>query len=63
MKRLIDFVRDYCEAMEDEVVILSMEYYDMEKEERMEILTYEDAKRTKRKLALRMLQTLNAALP
>ena len=67
LKRLIDFARDFSSissTMEDEVILLSMEYYDLMKEERMEILAYEDAKMSKRKLASRMLNTLkHAPLP
>lgn len=62
LKHLMDFIRDFCDTMEDEAVILSMDYYELLKEERLEIVPYDDAKRTKRKLAYRMLQTLNSAL-
>ncbi len=62
LKRLIDFIRNYCPNMEDEVILLSMDYYDLEKELRMEIVSYENGKLTRRKIAFRMLNTLKSAM-
>lgn len=62
LKRLIDFIRDFSPKMEDEAILLSMEYYDLEKEIRMDIISYDNGKLTRRKLAVRMLGTLKAAM-
>ncbi|MBK7873544.1 MAG: hypothetical protein IPJ74_24205 [Saprospiraceae bacterium] len=62
VKRLIDFVREFQAGMEDEVIILSMDYYELSKEERLDIIPYETAKQSKRKIAHRILLTLNSTL-
>lgn len=62
VKRLIDFVREFQAEMEDEVIILSMDFYELTKEERLDIIPYETAKLSKRKIAHRILLTLNTAL-
>lgn len=62
LKRLIDFIRDFCPDREDEVILLSMDYHELEKELRMELVAYQDGKVIRRKLAFRMLGTLKSAI-
>ena len=59
VKRLIDFVRDFYISMEDEVILLCMEYSELAKEERMRLEQREDIKLTKRQIAYRVLVILN----
>ena len=61
VKRLIDFVRDFHISMEDEAILLSMEFYELAREERMRMEQREDLKLTKRQIAFRVLATLNEA--
>ena len=61
VKRLIDFVRDFQISMEDEVILLCMEYSELVKEERLRLEQREDIKITKRQIAYRILMTLNEA--
>lgn len=54
-------MRDFWPSMEDEAVLISMEFYDLEKEERLDLVERKDAKMTKRQIAFKILTTLNAA--
>lgn len=61
VRRLIDFVRDFIADMEDEAVLLSMDFYSLKQEERQAILKQDDARLVRRQIAQRILLTLNEA--
>jgi len=62
MRRLIDFIRDFFESMEDEVLLLSRDYHAVLKMERMRLEPIEQIERLKGHIANRVLATLKAAL-
>lgn len=61
MRRLIDFIRDFYESMEDEVLLLSRDYHAVLKMERMRLEPSEQIERLKGHIANRVLATLKAA--
>ncbi|NUO02657.1 MAG: hypothetical protein HUU01_18780 [Saprospiraceae bacterium] len=61
VRRLIDFVRDFIEEMEDEAVLLSMDFYTLKQEERMATVKQDDLRLVRRQIAQRVLLTLNDA--
>ncbi|MCB0530797.1 MAG: hypothetical protein H6574_10905 [Lewinellaceae bacterium] len=61
VRRLIDFMRDFQPFMEDEAVLISMDFTELEKETRQELVERQEAKRNKRQIAHRILTTLNTA--
>jgi len=62
IKHLIDFVRDINMELEDDVILISMEFSELENELRNELLRYEEGKLAKRKIAHRILQTLKVVI-
>ena len=58
LKRTIDFIQDFGLGMEDETILLSMNYYDMRANLRKGVLSYEEADLIKSKLAMSMLQLI-----
>ena len=62
IKRLIDFTRDFYMEFEDEVILISMEFYDLNEELRRDLVEYDTGKRHKRKIAFRVLETLKVIM-
>lgn len=58
IKRMIDFVRDFHEEAEDEIVLLSMDYYDLRQDIKLGVVKREDARLDKRQLVNRLLMSL-----
>ena len=61
VRRLIDFVRDFVAEMENDVLVLSMEFNMLKKEERTAIVKQDDVRFERRQIAHRVLLTLNEA--
>jgi len=62
VKRLIDFMREFQPNIEDEVILLSMDFHDLNREMRMELIPRDEARRTRRQIAYRILMTLNSTM-
>ncbi|MBK8965493.1 MAG: hypothetical protein R3D58_21260 [Saprospiraceae bacterium] len=61
VRRLIDFMRDFHANMEDEAIMISMDFTELEKETQRAIVDRQEAKVNKRQIANRILSALNTA--
>lgn len=58
IKRLMDFVRDFCEEAEDDVILISRRYYDLKKRDRLKTIEYEEIRDSEVKIAKEILEIL-----
>ena len=61
IKRLIDFVRNYCPAKETEAIMISQDFYDIERDLQFNFIEAKEAKNAKKQITLRALITLESA--
>lgn len=54
----MDFVRDFCEEAEDDVILISRRYYDLKKRDRLKTIEYDQVSRNENIIAKDILETL-----
>ncbi|MCB9352267.1 MAG: ABC transporter ATP-binding protein [Lewinellaceae bacterium] len=61
VRRLIDFMRDFIPEMENDALLLSRKFTDLERNERLALLDYKDTEITKGQISNGILKTLDIA--
>ncbi|MEM7101958.1 MAG: hypothetical protein AAF502_02430 [Bacteroidota bacterium] len=62
IKRLMDFIKDFDEQYQDDVILISMDYYDWKEEKESGETQRSQIKMEKRRLAARILDTMRFVL-